>query len=132
MPTSKKISSLSKPDRDERIPLGTLGYFRARNRYRIHDVVLKAFAKSGISQATLARRLGKKPDVICRWLGAPGNWTLDTVSDLLFAISGTEPNYSLSSPLDEGTRNYVGPDWLVSTDVTSAITVQPRLTELAA
>jgi hypothetical protein len=121
--TSQTTSSLSKPEGDDRVPLGNLGYFQARNRNRIYEAVLKEFAQSGISQATLARRLGKKPDVICRWLGAPGNWTLDTVSDLLFAISGAEAKYEITHPLEASPSNSVAPAWLnLSTANTSTTT----------
>jgi hypothetical protein len=70
------------------------------------------FERSGISQAELARRLGKTPDIICRWLAQPTNWTIDTVSDLLFAISGGEAKYLMAYPLDQPTRNDTQPDWL--------------------
>ena len=94
------------------ISLGTLTYFRERNRNRVHDLVLTAFEKSGITQAEIARRLSKRPDVVCRLIGAPGNWTLDTVSDLLLAIGGLEPDYSYSSPFDSHPKNYSKPSWL--------------------
>jgi hypothetical protein len=110
--TSQRTSSLFKPKGDERISVGTLGYFQARNRNRLYETIIREFQNSGISQATLARRLGKRPDVVCRWLGSPGNWTLDTVSDLLFAISGGEPEYSIAYPLDRPSRNYTDPEWL--------------------
>jgi len=103
---------LSKPERADLIPLGTLGYFRGRNRWRIYDFVLTEFKKSGLSQADLARRIGKRPEVISRLLGAPGNWGLDTVSDLLFAISGAEPAYGVVYPLVAAARNDVQPEWL--------------------
>jgi hypothetical protein len=52
--------------------------------------VLKAFenqvATSNLKQNELAQRIRKGPDQINRWLGAPGNWTLDTISDLLLGI----------------------------------------------
>jgi hypothetical protein len=94
-----QTSSLSEPSGADRIPEGTLGYFRARNRHRVYSLVLREFKRSGISQADLARRLGKGTDVVCRWLGSPGNWTLDTLSDLLFAMSGAEAGYSVQYPL---------------------------------
>lgn len=113
MPTSR-TSSLSKPIGCEVIPLGTFGYFRARNKNRLYQLVLREFVRSGMSRADLARRMNKRPEIVTRLLGAPGNWTLDTVSDLLFAISGAEPTYSLSYPLDEAKRNFNQPDWLTS------------------
>lgn len=111
MTMSPETSSLHKPAGDDRIPAGTLYYFRARNRNRIYDAVLREFLRSGISKATLARRMGKKhAEIISRLLGAPGNWTLDTVSDLIFAINGGECEYSIRYPLDEGPHNYTA-EW---------------------
>jgi hypothetical protein len=73
---------------------------------------MNEFEKSGISQATLARRLGKNPDRICKLLAGPGNWRSTTASDLLFAISGAELKYSVSYPLDDSPRNFTTPEWL--------------------
>jgi hypothetical protein len=112
MTTSKNGIGLSSPSGTERVPLGTLGYFQSRNRHNIYDLVLSEFAQSGLSQADIARRLGKRPEVVCRWLGGPGNWTLDTVSDLLFAISGAAPVYGVEHPLAMAPRNQRGPTWL--------------------
>ena len=70
------------------------------------------FVKSRLSQADLARRLGRGTDVVCRLLGGPGNWTLDTISDLLFAISGAAPVFGVEHPLNSPPRNQLGPDWL--------------------
>ena len=78
----------------------------------MYDVVIKEFKRSGLSQADLARRLGLGTDRVCRLLGGPGNWTLDTSSDLLFAISGAEPVYGLAYPLDRPASNRQLPDWL--------------------
>lgn len=125
MTTFRPTTSLCKPEGESRIPAGVLAYFQARNKNRVYELVLSEFVRSGISQATLARRLGKKPDVVCRWLGAPGNWTLDTVSDLLFAISGAEPEYSLSYPLDRGSRNFRAPEWLNVTKANTNSVIVP-------
>jgi len=112
MNTYPKTSILSKPTGADLIPLGTLGYFRTRNRWQIYELVLTEFKNSGITQADLARRLGKRPEVISRLLGAPGNWGLDTVSDLLFATSGATVVHYVTYPLDLPTRNYTQPEWL--------------------
>lgn len=101
-----------KPTGAERIPKGTLGYFRAGNRHRLYSLFIKEFKVSGLTQADLARRLGKKPDVVCRLLAAPGNLQADTLSDLLFAISGAQPTYALSYPLEQPVRNDTRPEWL--------------------
>jgi len=79
---------------------------------RVFSLVHKELKKSGLSKAELADRIGKGQDRIAHILAAPGNWTLDTVSDLLFAINGYEVDYKVSSPLDKPARNQNVPDWL--------------------
>lgn len=93
----------------------------------MYSLVLSEFKKSGISKATLARRMDKKPEVVGRWLGAPGNWTLDTVSDLLFAISGAELACSVHRPLDEPALNDTQPDWLHQTKEPTKTETNPRV-----
>jgi hypothetical protein len=112
MTTSPATSTLSKPIGDARVPDGTLAYFRGRNRFRLYEIIVKEFLKSDRTQATLARRLGRRPEVVNRVLSAPANLTIDTVSDFLFAISGAEPAYGLQYPLDQAPRNYGSPEWL--------------------
>src|SRR5262245_15732170 len=71
------------------IPPAKLAYFQERLRGRIFDFILGIFLeeqKNGLTQAKLARRIGKKADVISRWLGTPSNLTVDTISDLLVGI----------------------------------------------
>lgn len=108
-------ATLSEPTGSARIPLSTLGYIRARSKLRAYNLVLTELEKFGVSQADLARRLGKNPAQICRSLAGPGNWTLDTLSDLLFAISGAEPDYdSVVYPLRAAARNDTIPAWLTT------------------
>jgi hypothetical protein len=109
--TYQKTFSLFEPEAENRIPPSTLAYFQARNKHRAYDFVIGQFVKSRLSKASLSRRLGKGNDSVSRWLGAPGNWTLDTLSDLLFAINGGEPEYSVSFPLNKPQRNISQPDW---------------------
>jgi hypothetical protein len=89
---------------------GTLVYYRARFRNRLYDLVLSKFrqaeANEGLTRAELARRTGRRPEVVTRLLGAPGNWRLDTVSDLLMGIAGEELDATSSSPLTRPPRNY--------------------------
>lgn len=84
------ISRTIRPKSGERIAEGTLAYLRARTRLRIHAMLLEEFERGGIRQADLARMIGKKPEVINRLLGEPGNHRLETLSDVLFALSGSE------------------------------------------
>lgn len=121
MITSPTTTSPSKPSGDDRVPVGDLAYFQARNKNRVYDIVIKEFLESGITQAQLARRLGKGTDRVCKILGAPGNWTLDTVSDLMFAISGAELEYAVSPILDRSVRNSIESDWMSANSGSSAV-----------
>ncbi len=74
---------------DEPLTIAQCSYFRARFRSRIHEAMLRIFLdekSKGLTKATLARRLGKAPEQITRWLASPGNLRLDTVSDILLAM----------------------------------------------
>ncbi len=123
MPTLTPISQLiptSSEDQTPSIPLsnGMLAYFRARLSNRIHEIVLTEFvareSEGCISRAELARRIRRKPEQITRWLGSPGNWTLDTVSDLLLGM-GLEPALSVQNVT--GTQAPVVMSWSPSTVV---------------
>jgi hypothetical protein len=110
--SSATTTSMSKPEGGKKVPDWTLSYFRQRNKNRVHSLVIEAMKKHNISQAEIARRLGRRTEVVCRWIGAPGNWTLDTISDLLFAIDGLEVDYKTAAPLTAAKRNYSAPDWV--------------------
>jgi hypothetical protein len=103
--TSLTTFGALKPSDKTEIPEAVLSYFRTRNRMRLFTLVHQEFEKSGVSQADLAARLAKGSDRICRILGAPGNWTVDTVSDFLFALSGAEIRYTIAYPLRKPTMN---------------------------
>lgn len=97
MTISHVSSHLYKPagaDDDAKIPEWMLEYARQRSQQEMHSLALSEFRKSGISQATLKRRLGKRADVISRNMKAPGNWTASTFAELIFAISGKIPQYA--------------------------------------
>jgi hypothetical protein len=62
--------------------------------------------KFGLTKAKLARRIGKTPDVINRWLNMPSNLTADTISDLLLGICAEEPEMGGKSLLNRVPVNY--------------------------
>jgi len=91
------------------IPSPTRAYFQQRLRNRIFNFLLEKFAaaqKDGLTKAALARRIGKSPEVINRWLGIPSNLTIDSVSDLLLGIMAEELEPQASSPLRAVQHNY--------------------------
>lgn len=100
------------------IPTGKRAYFQERLRNRFYELVIDEFIKRrstdpSFTQAKLAKRIGRTPDQICRWLSSPGNWTSDTVSDLLLGICGGELSIGVT-PLTNERRNFTKPDWLLA------------------
>lgn len=82
---------------------GTRAYFQARTRNRLYDLAMTKFRErrdsEGLTQADVARRMGKRPEVVNRIFSGPGNWRADTLSDLLLAIAGEEIDATSGSPL---------------------------------
>jgi hypothetical protein len=132
MITSLKMSLSNELKSDLPLSERAKAYFRERIRNRLFNLISREYIResneNGLTQARISRRLGKSPVQINRWLGAPGNWTLDTISDLLLAISASEL-------VDEATkinvverRNYKGPDWLFTEDSqVKSVSTQNRL-----
>jgi hypothetical protein len=116
------------------IPMPTRAYFQQRLRNRIFKFVLDKFTaahQKGLTQALLARRIGRSPEVINRWLGMPSNLTVDSVSDLLLGISGEEIHPTSVSPLQQAASNYSHFDELRSQDTGAArCAVEPRIRQL--
>jgi hypothetical protein len=101
------------------IPPAKRAYFQERLRGRMFDFLLGRFLtekENGLNQAKLARRIGKPPEVINRWLGSPGNLTLDTISDLLIGIRAEELDFLPSPLLHRAPVNYSHFDQLVISD----------------
>jgi transcriptional regulator with XRE-family HTH domain len=64
----------------------------------VFTLIHSEFKRSGLSKSELALRLGKGKDQISRWLNSPSNMEIDTLSDLLFAISESEASFSIARP----------------------------------
>jgi DNA-binding phage protein len=81
---------------DAQLDPAIMGYFHGLSQDEAHELVMEIFLKmaqtDNITRAFLARRLGKSPEQITRWLSAPGNWTLDTFTNLLLAM-GYRPTF---------------------------------------
>jgi len=96
------------------IPEGKLEFLAERTRNNLYSFIilkfLEAKGSSGLSNAKLARRIGYDPARLSRVLGAPGNWTIKTVSDLLVGIAAEELEPASSSLVEHTPRNYRGQD----------------------
>jgi hypothetical protein len=100
------------------IPMAKRAYFQQRLRIRVFNFLLEKFVHAqsdGLNKSILAKRIGKTPDVVNRWLGAPSNLTIDTISDLLLGIAAEELELDSSSPLEQVAGNYSHFDEMVST-----------------
>ena len=68
----------------------TKSYFRQRQQNRLYDIVIGAIQEAArrdkVRKKDIASKLGIPPSQVTRLLSGPANWTIDTVSDLLFAI----------------------------------------------
>ena len=88
----KEWSAYAAPD-TAKLSDADKAYFRANTRRRAYEVVLEKFMQRAdeekLTRADLARKLGASPAQVTRWLSSPSNWTLDTFSDLLLALSCT-------------------------------------------
>jgi hypothetical protein len=96
---------------DHVISENTLAYLQERAKGRLYDYIIRKFVeeeKRGLTRAQLARRINKSPEIVTRLLGAPGNWTIETLADLLVGISSEELKPASECLLDRPRRNYAG------------------------
>lgn len=103
------FSELSAGPNGGEISLPVRAYFEQRFRNKLYQFILDKFItaqNNDLTKAKLARRVGKTPDVVNRWLGAPGNLTADTACVLLLGISGEEIELGSSSPFHTTKANY--------------------------
>lgn len=91
------------------IPESQLTYFAERWRWRLFEFLLDRFEREeakGLTQAKLARRIGKSYEVINRWLSAPTNLTADSIAFLLLGICNEEPTLEGISVFNRSPVNY--------------------------
>jgi hypothetical protein len=64
-------------------------YFQQRQRNRLYEAVIKAVenaGKRGVKKKDIALKIQTTPSQVSHFLSGPANWTIDSVSDVLFAI----------------------------------------------
>ena len=122
MTTFRKTPVKSEISGDDPFSDFALGYLNERVRNSFYDYVLRRFheaaEREGLTKAKLARRLGIAPARVTGLLGAPGNWTLDTVSELLVGICREELQPHSASYLERVPRNLQAKDLLSSMPTT--------------
>lgn len=104
---------LSKPQGTDTIPPGMFAYVGQKLKNDFYHFVLTAFNESQISQADLAKKIGIDKGQLNRLLSGPGNWTMDTVAKILFAINGHIIVPSGIAVDGRPPSNMTKPTWLV-------------------
>jgi hypothetical protein len=127
--TSSQPTRLQSELAEKSFSEANLAYLAARAQNRYHDYVLRRFLaaqeEEGLTKAELARRIGKRPELITRLLAAPGNWTFDTVARLLAGIAGEELIPHSERLLGRPQRNHTQPDHLASCAAATQTTPTP-------
>ena len=63
-----------------------LGYFQENFRETVHQQLLELYQElrkaTGFTRCDLAQKIGRRPEQVTRWLSAPTNLELDTISDM--------------------------------------------------
>jgi hypothetical protein len=108
MTTISRTSFLAEPQGEDRVSTRTLAYVAEATRDSLFDFITMRFLESGLTKARLAKRLGKDAAQVNRLLSLPGNWTIDTCAELLFAIDGSMLSISGYKPLEERAHNHRG------------------------
>jgi Helix-turn-helix len=89
-----------------------VAYYRQRQKNHVFTALVEFFAEEaqrrGVTKKQLAETLSKDPSQITRWLSAPSNFELDTVSDLLLAL-GAEMDHKIVRFSDRQKPNYAHP-----------------------
>jgi hypothetical protein len=87
-------------------------YYRQRQKNRVFADLVKFFAeeaeRTGMTKKELSELLDKDPAQITRWLSAPSNFELDTLSDVLLAL-GAEMDHRIVRFSERSPSNYVHP-----------------------
>ncbi len=111
MPTSQTQKT---PASSTNQPISTreIAYCNRRLQNAVFNEIVKAFvkeAKAGrTSRATLAKRIGKEPPQITRWLSGPANLTLNTISTILLGMNA-ELDAKVVFSRDISVPNYAHP-----------------------
>lgn len=114
MTTYQTISIFHEASEDK-ISDRTLAYLQERLRNRLYDFIIEEFERqqkeNGLTQTILAKRINKDVSRVNKWLRTPGNWTIDTISDLLVGISNSELK-PCGEKIVPRSKTHIGQSWL--------------------
>lgn len=83
---TQMIADLAQPE----IRSYWIGYFREGFRASLQRELLEAFdvakAKRGLTRADLARKIGRRPEQVSRWLSSAANLEAETISDMALGV----------------------------------------------
>ncbi|MDP1547854.1 MAG: helix-turn-helix transcriptional regulator [Anaerolineales bacterium] len=103
MENTLKLSPVKRRDR---------AYYRQRQKNRVFTELVQFVAdeaeRRGITKRELAEVVERDPAQITRWLSAPSNFELDTLSDILLAL-GAEMDHRIVRFSDRAKPNDVHP-----------------------
>jgi Helix-turn-helix len=89
-----------------------VAYYRQRQKNRVFTDLVRFYAeeaeRTGITRKELSELIGKDPAQITRWLSAPSNFELDTLSDVLLAL-GAEMDHRIVRFSERSPSNYTHP-----------------------
>lgn len=89
-----------------------VAYYRQRQKNRVFTELVQFFAdeaeRTGMTKKDLAEALSKDPAQISRWLSAPSNFELDTLSDFLLVL-GAEMDHKIVRFAERAKPNYAHP-----------------------
>jgi hypothetical protein len=105
-----------------------VAYYRQRQKNRVFTALIEFFAaeaeRRGLTKKELANLLSKEPSQITRWLSAPSNFELDTLSDILLAM-GAEMDHRIVRFEDRAKPNYMHP--LIARHAPQQVTSVPQI-----
>ena len=114
--TSLRTSILSEISTDDRIPEADFEYFEHRLLGQFYDLVATEFIRLNnagvLTKAKLARRIGRSPAQVTRWLSSPRNWETKTLSRLMLGMGAEPESFGVAHLKDQNEHNYDGPDWI--------------------
>ena len=112
---NKKVGAAAKRVGTPVVPMTTQdkGYARAAVRLKVSRAVWTLWdqlrREQGVDQTWLVDRLGSNKGRVSRLLNGSGNWTLDTVADLLEAMEGRITAVEVKRYRDIGVASGVAP-----------------------